>query len=371
MSKVVHLTSVHSPFDPRILHKECRTLAEAGYEVVLVAPHDRDEVVGGVRIRHVRKARTRPERMMRTALDVLRAAIDEHAALYHFHDPELIPAGLALKARGARVVYDVHEHVPLQARTKSWLAPPLRNGMAIAAEAIEGVAGAVLDAIVTVTPTIARRFPRTRTVLVANFPMLDEITAVDGLPYAERPQEVLYLGIITGIRGVREMVGAIDRLPERLGATLQLAGTFVEDPETEEVVRAMPGWERTRFLGWQGRHEVSALLARARVGMLLLYPTEYYLDAYPTKLYEYMAAGVPVVGSDLPLVRQVIDESGCGLAVDPLDVDAVAGAVRWLLTHPDEAEAMGRRGQAAVREHYNWGGEGEKLVALYRRLLPG
>lgn len=371
MKKVVHLTSVHTPLDPRIFHKECRTLADAGYEVVLVAPAERDEQVAGVRIRAVARPGSRPERMTRTVLSVLGAALAERAALYHFHDPELIPAGLALKATGARVVYDVHEHVPLQVRSKPWLAPALRNGMATAAELTERLAGAVLDAIVTVTPTLAARFPADRTVLVANYPMLHEFAAGEGLPYRERPPEVLYLGIITGIRGVREMVEAIGRLPGSLGATLQLAGKFVDEPETEAAVRALPGWARTRFLGWQARPQVAALLGRARVGLLLLHPTVYYLDAYPTKLYEYMAAGVPVVGSDIPLVRQVIDETGCGLAVDPLDPDAVAAAVRRLLEDPAEAEAMGRRGQAAVRERYNWAPEGARLVGLYDRLLPG
>jgi glycosyltransferase involved in cell wall biosynthesis len=78
-----------------------------------------------------------------------------------------------------------------------------------------------------------------------------------------------------------------------------------------------------------------------------------------------------VVASDFPAWRDIVQESRCGLLVDPTDAAAVGDAMSWLLSHPDEAEQMGRRGAAAVRSQYQWSTQAAVLVDFYRRLLGG
>jgi len=94
--RICHLTSVHSAADPRIFHKECRSLARAGFEVTLLGPHPKDAVLDGVRIKAIPRAAGRLARMTRTAWCVYDAARSHDADVYHFHDPELIPVGLLL-----------------------------------------------------------------------------------------------------------------------------------------------------------------------------------------------------------------------------------------------------------------------------------
>jgi len=363
--KIAHLTSVHVVVDTRILHKEAASLAAAGHEVVLVAAAEQEVILRGVRVRPIRRARGRLGRMVGTALRVLRAARAERADVYHFHDPELIPAGLCLKLAGSRVVYDVHDDLPAAVLSKSWIRPGLRRLVARVVAALESAAARQFDAVVVANPAHGHRFPAARTVAVRNLPDLAEFPCAPAA--AERESAVVYVGDLTRARGAMEMVEAMALLPDSCPARLWLGGRFSE-PGLERACRALASWSRVDFLGWLDRAAVADRLHRASVGLVLLQPVPHYQANYPVKLFEYMAAGLPVVASDLPLCREVVKAADCGLVVDQRDPAAIAGAIRWLLEHPTEAEALGQRGRAAVEERYTWQAEARTLLSLYERL---
>lgn len=366
---MAHLTSVHPVFDIRIFHKECKTLAEAGHEVLILAPHDHDEMRDGIQVRAIPKPQTRRERMRKTTWSLLRAALRENADVYHFHDPELIPVGLLLRLFGKRVVYDVHEEFPKQILSKYWIRPWLRWWLSKLANTAESIGARTFDAVVAATPAIASRFPETKTVVVQNFPIAGELTIGGGAPYAERPYGVAYIGGITVVRGIKEVVRAMSMISEKLDAKLLLAG-IIAPPELEDELKTMPGWDRVNFLGWQSREGVARALGESRVGSVLLHPQPNYLESYPIKLFEYMSVGIPVIASDFPLWREIVQGTGCGLLVDPLSPEAIAEAITWLLEHPKESKAMGLRGLQAVHSRFTWNSEATKLLHLYRSILP-
>jgi glycosyltransferase involved in cell wall biosynthesis len=160
------------------------------------------------------------------------------------------------------------------------------------------------------------------------------------------------------------MVRAISLLPMTLGARLVLAGKF--DPVgLEHQVSRMPGWERVEFVGWQSRKEITRLLAQVRLGLVLLHPVPEYFESFPSKLFEYMSSGIPVLASDFPLWREIVEEAHCGLLVNPLDTKAIAEAIQWILEQPREAEEMGKSGHEAVRRRYSWVTEAQKLKNIY------
>jgi len=223
--RVVHLTSVHAADDTRILHKECRSLADAGYDVTMIAQAPLVSVErAGVRVVVLRRPASRWRRVTETTWAVLRAAWREDAALYHLHDPELLPVGLILKLRGARVVYDVHEDWPAAVDARDWIPVPARAVARRGVAALELCAARLLDAVVAVTPEIAARFPPDKVALVQNFPLGDERT-VERAPADHQPI-VAYIGDLTEIRGARTMVEAMGRLPIGVAARLVIAGTF-------------------------------------------------------------------------------------------------------------------------------------------------
>jgi glycosyltransferase involved in cell wall biosynthesis len=363
--KIRHVTTVHSIRDPRIFHKQCRSLAALGYDVGLIACHARSEVVDGVRIVPLDRPRGRLDRMVRVGWNAYRAAIAERADVYHLHDPELLWVAALLRLRGRRVIYDVHEDVPKQILSKHWIPDRARPVVSRAVALVEALSARIVDGIVAATPSIAEKFPGPTTVVVQNFPEAS-FTRTDGAASpAERPHAFVYAGGLMEIQGVREMAEAFARLPA--GMTGAIAGTFIP-PELEAEIAAMPGWRRVRFLGRLPRADVVRAMDDARVGIVLNHPRPNYLDAYSTKMFEYMARGLPVVCSDFPLWAGIVGDAECGIAVDPRSPAAIAGAIRELNEDPDRARRLGDNGRRAIAERYNWEAELLKLEALYRQV---
>jgi glycosyltransferase involved in cell wall biosynthesis len=106
------------------------------------------------------------------------------------------------------------------------------------------------------------------------------------------------------------------------------------------------------------------------MGLVLFHPAPNHMESLPTKLFEYMSAGLPVVASDIPLWRTIIASHNCGILVDPLDPREIARGIGHLLESPEEAREMGMRGREAVLTRFTWESQATELLALYSRLLP-
>ncbi len=367
-SRVRHLTSVHPIGDNRIFYREAKGLADAGYDVALVVGRPPHEPVAGVPVIGVGLPRHRVDRATRTVWRVFRAARRERAQIYHLHDPELLWAGLLLKLCGHRVVYDVHEDVPKQIMNKFWIPWWAKRVLSVGTALLERVAAAAFDGIVAATPSIAARFPAGKTVVVQNFPRLAAARdRPDAADFDQRPHAFAYTGGLARVQGLREIVATAALLPEDLGDAV-VAGWF-DDDELEREVWASEGWQRIRYLGRVTPTEVLEAIGSARCGLVIDHPISNYLESYSTKMFEYMACGVPVVCSDFPFWQRIVADADCGVTVDPMDPQAVAKAVEALCRDPEEARRLGANGRRAILERFNWENEFAKLDDLYRRLV--
>ncbi len=363
---VVHLSTVHRPTDTRIFQKEARTLAEAGYPVTVVAPAGKDEEQEGIRIRALRGPDRGWKRFTRTNPEAFRLARSyPEETIFHIHDPELLITAFALKRRGYRVIYDVHEDTPVWIRYQSWIPLSMRPLLSRFFAYLEARAARTLDGIVAATPTIAQRLEGPQTILLRNFPRKARFTEMLSVPYNVRPLQLFYAGGLSVARGLWEMLDTVKQLRVWQPVTLLLAGAFYP-PGLEQEVRHHPAWKAVNFLGWQGPEVLTAHMARSRVGLALLHPIAHYREAYPTKIFEYMAAGLPFVVTDLPAIRPFVED--VGLLVDPRDRAAVIEAVRYLLMYPEKAQAMGERGRTRFLQELNWEEESTRLLALYERV---
>jgi len=369
MKKVVLVTTVHTATDTRIFYKEARALAKRGYEVTLIAQNEKDEVIDGVYIKALPRPNNRFMRILGLTLLTFRVAIKQKADIYHFHDPELIPVGALLKIlTGARVIYDVHEDVPKQILTKQWIPPHLHQLIAVLFAILEKSLANVFDAIIVATEEISKRFEKFDPIVVHNFPDFRMLPIKYQIHDSAAEKTLVYVGGISRIRGVEEMIQAMEYVCCRHKINLLLIGRY-EPKNLKMELQNLLGYQKVQSLGHLPWEEAWATAKNAIAGLVLFHPVPNHQRSLPNKLFEYMAAGIPVVASNFPLWREIIEGNHCGICVDPLKPKEIAAAIEYLISNPEKAREMGENGRRAVVEKYNWGSEEIKLLNLYRELL--
>jgi len=177
---------------------------------------------------------------------------------------------------------------------------------------------------------------------------------------------VLYLGGLMGGRGIEYLVRSMNAVPD---AHLVLLGSGHQAGELAEEARALGVAERVHLLPPVPSDDVVGYAASATVGVSPIVDSCLnYRYSLPNKLFQYMAAGLPVVASDFPQVREVVIGSGAGLVTDTRSPERIAKALSSLLADRGAAREMGERGRAAVEARYNWSTSAAALLAVYERV---
>jgi len=367
LKSVCHITTVHPSKDTRIFYKECKSLARAGYKVTLIVINGESFTEDGVEVMGVPcHFSGRLSRFFRASDAAYRKALEVGADLYHFHDPEFLPWASRLIKKGKKVIYDVHEDLPRQMLSKYWIIKPIRKIGSWVAERIENYYAQKMTCIITVTDHIGNRFSKfhSHVHLVKNYPELKQMESVVE-PHTCRDQ-VFYVGSITPERGVTGLVDAIELV--RSNVTLNLAGIFSREQYRRELL-ARNGWKRVHEIGFADRKKVNELMQCSFAGLVTLHPIPNYPDALPVKMFEYMAAGLPVIASDFPMWREIVEGNRCGICVNPLNPAEISAAIDRLYDDPKMAQEMGKNGQKAVSEMYNWENEELQLFSTYQKIL--
>lgn len=367
--EVCHITSVHPAFDTRIFHRECKSLAQAGHKITLIASANLgQEVVDDIQVIALPKINRRYERP-RLWWHIVREVKRLKPAIVHFHDPELLLITPLL--RPAKVIYDCHEPYAETTLLRDWIPRLIRYPLSRLVAMLEPILVGQTDAVIVTEESHAIPFQRGRqpVVVAYNFPLINDFDLIrcsDG-------KTIIHVGINSEPRGCTAMVETarliVQKVPE---ARFLIVGDF-DPPLYEQEIRKLIityGLERNvALVGRVPYADIPRWLAQADVGLIPWQgPERFPTRVIPTKLFEYMSARLPIVASDLPTIGRFMDGLDCGFLVEPGNPENLARSIEYLLGHPAEAKRMGENGRRAVEERYHWQLESEKLLNLYRQL---
>lgn len=365
--KVAHLTSAHPRFDTRIFVKECSSLARVYDSYLIVADGIGDEIKNNVNILDVGVFSGRLNRILTAPKLIYKKALELDADLYHLHDPELISIGIKLIKKGKKVVFDAHEDLPKQILTKHYLPPLIKKFLSKAIGMYEHYQCSKFYGIVTATPYIRDKFKQinVNTIDINNFPKISEFNIVPKSFDIGNMNSICYVGAIDRLRGIET---SIDSLPNDGSIKLLLGGKF-SNQKLFQSCKEKEKWRHVEYFGFADRDLVKEIFSKSFAGLVTLHPMPSYLDSLPVKMFEYMAYGLPVIASDFPYWKEIIEEVNCGICVNALDANQINEAIIMLSKNPELCELLGSNGRKAVLDKFNWEVEEKKLFNFYKALL--
>lgn len=362
MTRVCHISPVHCVPDNRILHRQCRSLQEAGYAVTWIARHHQDEVIDGVKIVAVRPAESRVYRWLFSGWEAFWKALRTKSQIYHFHDPEFMFHALLLRLLGYQVIYDVHENYVSSVSQKPYIPGALRGLTGQLAGFFERLVSSAFHQVLA-ERYYEERFPKG--VKVLNYPRITDDHR------AERSDSVLlYTGNVHLHRGAAIHASLPALVP---GIQVKFIGHCPTALHRRLVAASPTRGRGLEFLGVGRNVPYEQILNEYRsgawlAGLALFAPNHHFEKKELTKFFEYMQYGIPIIASDFPTWQELIEGNGCGICVDPNKESEIVAAIHKLRDDPALWQSMSQNGINAVREKYSWNSQEAALLELYDRL---
>jgi glycosyltransferase involved in cell wall biosynthesis len=363
MRRALVATVVHHPADARIRHREIEALLSCGWQVTYAAPYSGYGLAiptEGSALTPVdlpRSTGRRRVRALRAARELLASQSKYHDVVL-LHDPELLLAlpGLDLPP----VVWDVHEDTPAALTLKPWLPRFLRQPVAALVDMVERVAARRVWLI------LAEEGYRDR---FGSDPLVVPNTVrVPDTVYAAGDNRVVYLGHVTLARGAAELVYVSRRLAELTGGEVRMLVVGNADDQAQQLLEPAAA---AGYLDWPGfvpSDQALGMLSGALAGLSLLHDEPNYQNSMPTKVIEYMAYGVPVITTPLPLARDLVNRARCGVIVPFCDAEAAVREINRLRADPVARTRMGHAGHRVASAEFDWRQVANRFVAEMGRI---
>lgn len=363
--KICHVTSVHNRYDGRIFEKECTSLANKGYDVTLLCVDDKsDEVKNNVKIIHIdKKFKNKFDRILNSSKVLLKKACEIDADVYHLHDPELIILGKKLQKKGKKIIFDSHEDYPLLIMSKKWIKKPIRVLFSKYYTHLEKSNFPKFSALISVTPHIVNRLKEynQKCYMVTNYPIINNIKKK-----TQFDNYICFAGGITEQWSHKNIINAL----EGINIEYKIAGKITDTYKKE--LSELNNYNKVKLCGILNKNEVQELYENSSIGMALCQESanvNYHEGSLGnTKLFEYMAAGLPIICTDFKLWEEIIKEYKCGICVNPNNILEVGNAIKEILNNPNLQKEMSINGIKATKEKYNWESQEKILYGIYEKI---
>ena len=375
--RICYLTSIHKDFDARVW-KYCLTMVRRRHEVHLVCPWkvQPGEVRDGVTLHPFTRTGNRllrpfliPPRMGYALMNVI-SKVD----FIHFHDIDILPWMAALSLVKP-MVYDIHENYPEEMLVRSWIPNLARRALYHGVRVGQSMLARMIRNVILVVPEQEDDLPieHLHSLVVRNYATLNLIDAV-ALDYFSRPPTVIFIGSQYRENGTFLLLDIATQMLERNPEVKFLMPARWGGPSVR--TKAMETIEQRRLTNVElvpfiSPGEIIRYLNRGTVALSADLRVPQRVRALPTKLFEYMAAGLPIVASDLPNSVRVLEAGNCGITCRPEEPVTFVEAIDKLVRDREYAFQLGQNGQRAFQECFSWESQTDQLEEFYRALVSG
>lgn len=371
-TRICHISTVNSRYDTRIFEKECCSLAKAGFEVFFVVADgmDNEEHSGVNIVSACEKYSSRLDRMRKATRKAYEKVLEINPQVCHIHDPELLTIAIKLQKKGFKVIFDSHEFTAIQLReARAYIPKCLRSMVSFLYRKYElyvtkRISGVIIPCLRRGEDYFSGKYKDME--LINNVPIISRIVTPQE-QIEKKSNATCYVGSITKERGIVNTIKA----SYQAGCELYLIGLMADELRAE--LETMPEYQCVRYLGKLRMEEFSRIVSQCNVGLCLLQKLGQHDegDNLSTKIYEYMAMGIPVVVSDMRMNKQIVEEKQCGICVNPDNVDEIAEAIRSIIEDSEKADTMAQNGARLARECFCWEEEEKKLLRFYKKVIYG
>lgn len=359
--KVCHFTTVHPRDDGRVFYKQCISCVKNGIDTFLVVADGKgDSTVQGVSVIDVGVVgKNKLVRIAGLKRKLFNCLLEIDADIYQFHDPELLHVGKKLKKVGKKVVYDSHEDAPKQILYKKWLgALFFRKLVSREFNIYEKRVVKQLDGLISVIDEITNKFECKQKATIKNYPITD-IFRSSVVDFKKKKKQFIYVGSLSEERGLLDYIDALSYFSNDY--SLLLVGSF-SSVQFEKNCKKHKNWNRVIYKGFVQLDQLPPLISESLVGLSVLHAEENYLTSLPTKGFEYISSGTPIIYSSFAYWEPYF--KGCGLSVKPNQSEQIAQKIKELISTQEVYTNYQQKGlEKSVT--YSWENEATKLIQFY------